>query len=238
MEGGANARFKVVDGALYQLFKRSWSGTESETVALVSVPGGKKGTLTLASDMKEISMLTIKDSGYGLNECTSITAYAMEGENEKYTVVNGALFSYTTRYVYDDAGNSSQLPTLKLISVPAGMTGTFVMPKDVVERNVEDNAFRNSHLDVLMFEEGREKELEAATGYARWMYYMTTVKTIVLSVDMLEISSYAGNVFANWTSEQTICFTDSEEAVKAAYPSIDFDSLSATVVYDYQASQG
>ena len=185
-----------------------------------------------------------------------------------FRVIDGVLYRIGIGYEYSGLfkadGTEYTLPadvTYTLYSFPAGRTGTFTIPNFVYGRNVEDNAFKNSKLDLLKFEGNRQYQatddeggilyrdgikegvdpatrrpymidhsVEAARYYATWLYSNTTIKGIVIDSGSLKLN---GNVFYNWTSDQTIYFVQSEEDAKAEYSDIDFSYLDANVVFGY-----
>ena len=219
-----------------------------------------------------VSYKTVKNgSSYELFEV--ITPESGEPTETKistgsFRVIDGVLYRIGIGYEYSGLfkadGTEYTLPAdveYTLYSFPAGRTGTFTIPNFVYGRNVEDNAFKNSKLDLLKFEGNRQYQatddeggilyidgikegvdpatrrpymidhsVEAARYYASWLYTNTTIKGIVIDSGSLELN---GNVFTNWTSDQTIYFVQSEEDAKAEYSDINFSSLNANVVFGY-----
>lgn len=161
-------------------------------------------TVTLPTSLSSMDSYSFPFSG-----CTSLTSYAFDGECSNYKAVNGVL--------YNAAGT-------KLISVPFGMTGTYVMPKEVT--SIDRSAFEGSQLDMLMFESGRESKL--SVGYSDYWLKYATVKAVVIS---LETFSYMSYPFEKWLPTQTVYFVESKEEIDNNFY---LGTVGATVVYNYQ----
>lgn len=153
--------------------------------------------------------------------CSSLESYAMDGDgNSKYKITDGVLFN---------------AEGTKLISVPAMKTGTFVVTKEV--EDIADNAFAGSHLNLLMFEGGRSSKFYLSSAYygGAWLAN-ATVKAIVISTESFDyINSY---VFDSWTSEQTICFVESEAVISEKLCDMSrHRPPEVNIEYDYQVPQ-
>lgn len=96
-----NAFFTTYDGMLL-----SKDGTK-----LITCPAGKKGTVTIPS-----SILTLTE--YSFDSCDKVTAYALNGESELYSVKDGVL--------YDSTGTI-------LVRYPQGIKGWVEIPVGVVQ---------------------------------------------------------------------------------------------------------
>lgn len=222
-----------------------------------------------------VSYKTVKNgSSYDLYEV--ITPESGEPTETKistgsFRVIDGVLYKLGVGYGYsglykEDGTTKYDLPpevAYTLYSFPAGRTGTFTIPNFVYGRNVEDNAFKNSKLDLLKFEGNRQYQAtdedggllyrdgikEGVDPATRRPYmidhkleagsgfaqwlYYANVKAVVIDSDCISFD-YAGAVFDYWTSDQTIYFVQSEEDAKAAFEDLNFNRMGdANVVFGY-----
>lgn len=207
----------------------------------IVIPNGvstlEYGTFSGCTNLKSVKLPTALTSfsSSAFSGCSSIESYAMDEGCLKYKVIDGVLFS---------------ADGTKILVVPAMKTGTFVIPKEVI--SIDSDAFDGSHLDLVMFESGRTEaqrfDYTSAYGDAAWLKN-ATIKAVVLSIDLFKVGhgewgdpdyssqgSLNYSIFSYWTSEQTIYFTDSKEAVEA-WGRFDASRVSVPIVYDYQVPQ-
>lgn len=119
---------------------------------------------------------------YTFTDLDSLSAFAVDPENTEYTAENGVLYNKNKT---------------KIISVPAGKTGSFVIPKEIEVLGF--GAFENSKLTDITIEEGSSL---VTLGY-RVFYGAKGLTSFTVPKSVISIDYYA---FAECENLRTVTF--------------------------------